>query len=279
MKLALGHYKNIVNLADKKDIRTDTRAAFRENAMSLLSLLVSQSIKMAQLEGRICELEKSKVEVNNLQQKTLINETLAITKPSFAAVTKNRVQLEKTVRNDKQTTPTIRRKFLTTIKHIEQDSNSLVTKKVIQNSINIRKIKVAVKNVRNINNGGILIETDTEKDLDILIEEFKKKDELTQKYTIAKPVARKPHIICFNVSAEVELAECLINWIIEVNPNIYARVAKVKKLNIGWERIGFKEYLRPSQCYKCGKYGHTSTYCKQERRYRLIVQPRGTRHQ
>ncbi|GIY57890.1 hypothetical protein CDAR_197111 [Caerostris darwini] len=112
MKLSLGHYKNIVNLADKKDIRTDTRAAFRENAMSLLSLLVSQSIKMAQLEGRICELEKSKVEVNNLQQKTLINETLAIAKPSFAAVTKNRVHKEtKTVKNDKQTTPAITRKI------------------------------------------------------------------------------------------------------------------------------------------------------------------------
>ncbi|GIY68082.1 uncharacterized protein CDAR_452991 [Caerostris darwini] len=255
MELALGHYKNIINLADKKDIKTDTRAAFRENAMSLLSLLVSQSIKMAQLEGRVCELEKSKAEVSNHQQKALINETSAMAKPSFAAVTKNKGQSEKkSVRIEKPPTPTIRRKFLTTIKPIEKDSNSLITKKVVQNSINIRKIKVAVKNVRHINNGGILIETDNEKHLDTLIEEFKKKDELVQKYTIAKPVARKPHIICFNVSSEtgeVELADSLknqfqeeneeledafnikhhfktkrgINWIIEVNPTIYARVS------------------------------------------------------
>ncbi|GIY37470.1 RNA-directed DNA polymerase from mobile element jockey [Caerostris darwini] len=254
MELALGHYQNIINLADKKDIRSDTRAAFRENAMALLSLLVAQSIKMAQLEGRVCELEKSKAEVSNHQQKALINETLAMAKPSFAAVTKNRIQSEKkSVRIEKPTTPTIRRKFLTTIKPVEKDSNSLNTKKVVQNSINIRKIKVAIKNVRHINNGGILIETDNEKDLDTLIEEFKKKDELVQKFTIAKPVARKPHIICFNVSSEtgeVELADSLknqfleedeevedaftikhhfetkrgINWIIEFNPTIYARV-------------------------------------------------------
>ncbi|GIY52237.1 hypothetical protein CEXT_417071 [Caerostris extrusa] len=62
--------------------------------MSLISLFVSQTIKMAQLEGRICELEKSKLEANSIQQKTLINVTLAMAKPSFAAVTKNMVNKE-----------------------------------------------------------------------------------------------------------------------------------------------------------------------------------------
>ncbi|GIX87735.1 CCHC-type domain-containing protein [Caerostris darwini] len=296
MKVALSHYKNIINLADKKNIRTDTRAAFRENAMSLISLFVSQTIQMAQLESRICELEKFKVEATSIQQKSLINETIALAKPSLATVTKNMVNKgAKDVKMNKQIRPTVRPKFLTTIRPMEKDTYSLVTKKVILNAINIKQIKVAVKNVRNISNGGILIETDTEKDLDALIEEFKKKDELTQKFSIAKPVTRKPHIICFNVSTdmgETELTECLrnqfledneqqledafiikhhfdtkrgVNWIIEVNPTLYAKVAKGKKLNLGWERIGFKEYLRPSQCYKCGKYGHTSTYCKQEK--------------
>ncbi|GIY25045.1 hypothetical protein CEXT_243521 [Caerostris extrusa] len=60
LNVALGYYKNIINLADKKDIRTDSRTAFRENAMGLLSLIQSQTIKTAQLQGRLIELEKSK---------------------------------------------------------------------------------------------------------------------------------------------------------------------------------------------------------------------------
>ncbi|GIY34133.1 hypothetical protein CDAR_494571, partial [Caerostris darwini] len=60
MTVALGYYKNIVTLADKKDIRTDTRAAFRENAMGLISLFATQTVQMAQLQGRLMELEKEK---------------------------------------------------------------------------------------------------------------------------------------------------------------------------------------------------------------------------
>ncbi|GIY67524.1 hypothetical protein CEXT_526891, partial [Caerostris extrusa] len=61
---------------------------------------------------------------------------------------------------------------------------------------------IGVKHVRNIRNGGILIETESEEDLDKLIQEFKAQDVLDRDFTIQKPTLRKPHIICFDVSQD-----------------------------------------------------------------------------
>ncbi|GIY67529.1 hypothetical protein CEXT_526921 [Caerostris extrusa] len=47
------------------------------------------------------------------------------------------------------------------------------------------------KKVKPIGNGGILVETDSEKDLDKLLEEFRKQDELTKDFVVNKPAARK----------------------------------------------------------------------------------------
>ncbi|GIX70123.1 hypothetical protein CDAR_312591 [Caerostris darwini] len=62
-----------------------------------------------------------------------------------------------------------------------------------------------------------------------------------------------------------------VNWIVEINPQIFERVIKTKKLSLGWERIGFKEYVRPSQCYKCGKFGHTRPAPKKRKLIRTVA--------
>ncbi|GIX80127.1 hypothetical protein CEXT_702822 [Caerostris extrusa] len=63
--------------------------------------------------------------------------------------------------------------------------------------LDVQNLKIGVKNVRNIRNGGILIETESEEDLDKLIQEFKAQDDLNRDFNIQKPTMRKPHIICF----------------------------------------------------------------------------------
>ncbi|GIY37484.1 hypothetical protein CDAR_459031 [Caerostris darwini] len=91
---------------------------------------------------------------------------------------------------------------------VEKEVNSQTTKKAVQSAIDVPAMNIAIKNVRNINNGGILIETDSGK----LINEFKAKDALKTSYNIARTVARKPHIICFEVSpdtGETQLVEGL----------------------------------------------------------------------
>ncbi|GIX87716.1 uncharacterized protein CDAR_617071 [Caerostris darwini] len=36
-------------------------------------------------------------------------------------------------------------------------------------------------------------------------------------------------------------------------------------MNIGWERISYKEYIRPKQCFKSCKFGHLAKHCKEEK--------------
>ncbi|GIY71755.1 hypothetical protein CEXT_614641 [Caerostris extrusa] len=161
---------------------------------------------MAKLEGRISELEKFKVEANSIQQKTLINETIAMAKPSFATVAKT--VANKAPKPNNKPRPINKPKYITTIKPVEKEVNSLTTKKAVQSAIDVNSMNIAIKNVRNINNGGILIETDLEK----LINEFKAKDALKASYNISRTVARKLQIICFEVSTdtgETQLVEGL----------------------------------------------------------------------
>ncbi|GIX71186.1 hypothetical protein CEXT_318811 [Caerostris extrusa] len=104
----------------------------------------------------------------------------------------------------KSQTRDIKKKFLTTIKLIEKTATSLKTKEQVQAKIDVRRIKIGIKNVRNIKEGGIFIETETEKDLVKLIQHFKEQDDLKDHFNINKPRARKPHIICFDISADTE---------------------------------------------------------------------------
>ncbi|GIY00322.1 hypothetical protein CEXT_145101 [Caerostris extrusa] len=90
------------------------------------------------------------------------------------------------------------------IKPIDTTASSISTKAAVQSKIDIKRAKIGIKNVKFIKNGGLLVETEREEDLDKLIEEFKQIDELKNKFTINKPIDRKPQIICFDVSKDLE---------------------------------------------------------------------------
>ncbi|GIY78214.1 hypothetical protein CDAR_318841 [Caerostris darwini] len=133
----------------------EIKIAFRENAANLLKIISTQSNKISQLEGRILELEKYKEEESENRKKSLINETIAMAKPSFATVAKSMPSKEP--KAQKQTRPVTKQKFITTIKPAGKEVTSLTTKKAVQSAIDVRSMNIAIKNVRNINNGGILI--------------------------------------------------------------------------------------------------------------------------
>ncbi|GIZ01785.1 uncharacterized protein CEXT_744831 [Caerostris extrusa] len=249
MEVALNHYQAIFNLTDKKGITIDMRTEFRNNALSLVNLITKQSIKMAQLEGRICELHN-----NNSA-----NNTVFVPKPSYAEKAKTAAPQK---RDKSKPRVVFQQKFLTTIKPkvINSTNSSIKTKTTIQNKIDIRKINVGVKSVRPIRDGGIIIETINEDDLDKLIAEFKKQDELAGDYNIAKPAARWPQIICFDVATETTKDDILDNlrqqfpkeenietdfiinhsftnkrgknWILEINPKMFNNIMKEKRINL-----------------------------------------------
>lgn len=54
--------------------------------------------------------------------------------------------------------------------------------------------------------------------------------------------------------------------IIYLDPKPFLALMNISKVNIGWERLRVREYLRPLHCYKCQMYGHLAKCCKNQNR-------------
>ncbi|GIX81099.1 hypothetical protein CDAR_410571 [Caerostris darwini] len=125
------------------------RTEFRINALSLVNLITKQSIKMAQLEGRMCEkTEANKPKVGQLTFSKMVqsNPNSAIT-PVAKATKTVKPKLKPKVQH------------LAVIRPIEESNDSKNTRAFIQKNLDITNAKIGVKKVSPIKNGGILIET------------------------------------------------------------------------------------------------------------------------
>lgn len=178
--------------------------------------------------------------------------------------------------------------YVVTVLPKEETTTSAKTKRDLQDSINPTKLKVGVTNVRNIGRGGVLIETKKEDDLDKLIEEMKKLDNLKDQYMVKKVTKRNPTVILYNVNkdiskddliskikqqnedmenAEIEIrfsfkGKTGMNWVVSMDPDSFRKVKFRQKLYVGWERISVREFLRTMQCFNCWRYGHLARNCK-----------------
>ncbi|GBM48164.1 hypothetical protein AVEN_138297-1 [Araneus ventricosus] len=172
----------------------------------------------------------------------------------------------------------------------KQDQPPEITKKSIQANVFPSNIEVRIKSVKKIKKGGIAVNTFSEEDIDKLVEEFKKNAEIVNNYDIIKPQPKKPRIVIYGVDNDLtkeevqdnlaaqnddmipEGSEVLFsfqgklgrNWIVQLNPDVYQRIKDRDRLNIGWTRLHFREYLRILQCYKCFRYGHIREKCKND---------------
>ncbi|GIX77337.1 hypothetical protein CDAR_276631 [Caerostris darwini] len=167
------HYRDIINMADHRDLKQGVKNQFRESASALLKIITKQIAQIAELNGRLLERE----EIATVPPTT--NKV-----PSYSGI----VMSKESKCQNRET----KKKFSTTIKPLEKNTTSLKTKEQVQAKIDVRKIKISIKKVRNIKEGGILIETVSVKDQDKLIQHFKEQDELKEKFNINKPTARKP---------------------------------------------------------------------------------------
>ncbi|GIY54778.1 uncharacterized protein CDAR_391111 [Caerostris darwini] len=177
----------------------------------------------------------------------------------------------------------VTKKYITTVKPKEEASSSAETRKMVQAKLDIRTLKIGVKQVRNIRNGGIIIETDTETDLDKLIQEFKLQDDLTKNFTIDKPALKKPQIICFDVAQDTSGDKILedlhsqfseighenedfhikhhfnskrgVNWIFEVNPSLFSKGILATNLDV---LQSFLEKYHLFKTFICGDFNAKS---------------------
>ncbi|CAK9816236.1 Uncharacterized 50 kDa protein in type I retrotransposable element R1DM [Anthophora plagiata] len=164
------------------------------------------------------------------------------------------------------------------------------TKKAIVNSMAPAQEKVKIRNVRNVNNKGVLIETETPEDLQNLMKNSKL---ATAGLKVGLP-QKKPRMIIHNVPLDKEDDEILkaihdqnleklpsskfaenfklafktgdmdrsrVNWVVEVSPDIRDTLKKSGRIFIDWYACHTQDFLTVSRCYKCQAFGHISKYC------------------
>ncbi|GIY32627.1 hypothetical protein CDAR_287291 [Caerostris darwini] len=220
MVQALAFYNNIFEHTDNKELKKKIKKSIRVNALAIVKIVASQNTYIAQLEGRVQAMEKNTTDRTSLQQALIteavakeverkfpalkdISRILTVAKVPSTVSYADRVKSGTTTESSKTVIKNkVSKKHITTVKPKVETSSSAETRKLVQAKLDIRKLKIGVKQVRNIRNGGIIIETDTDTDLDKLIQEFKLQDELTKNFIIDKPALKKPQIICFDVAQD-----------------------------------------------------------------------------
>lgn len=170
----------------------------------------------------------------------------------------------------------------------DKEMSSDDTRKRIEEKFDIKKLKAGVMNVKKIRNGGILIQLEDKGDADQFIDGVNNNVELKENFCAGTPKRREPHFIMFNVQEDLDNEEIVRsmreqnncfeeinikskfkgrsgnNIVFSINPKSYNEVIKIKKVKIGWARVDMKEHLRPTICYKCGKYGHIGKVCRSD---------------
>ncbi|GIY68080.1 hypothetical protein CDAR_452971 [Caerostris darwini] len=207
---ALTFYNNILDSTESKDFKKKPKKAIRMNALAIVKIVASQKTYIAQLEGRIQAMEQTLTASNSIQQ-ALITEVVArelekkfpapLDNPrtSFATVTKKNAS--QPIKNS-VTINTTKKQHLAVIKPIDVSTTSSDTKSFIKKAVDITRVRIGVKKVASIKNGGILIEMVNEDDLSTLLKELDYNTSVKEKFTVVKPLKRKPQFICYGVSEE-----------------------------------------------------------------------------
>ncbi|GIX77312.1 hypothetical protein CDAR_276481 [Caerostris darwini] len=152
------------------------------------------------------ELEKSKTAEECSLQKKIISEAIEKATPTFAPIA-NKAPKEQPIKIP----PKIQ--HLAVIRPVNVQNTPANTKSFVQKNVDISRIKIGVKKVSNIKNGGILIEP-VESDLQKLLKELDSNKDLKQEYKMGKPSKRNPQFICYGVDEETKedtVVSCLKN--------------------------------------------------------------------
>jgi hypothetical protein len=168
--------------------------------------------------------------------------------------------------------------------------------------VNNNKLKVGVKRIKLVSNGGILLECDDRQQMETFINKI---NENSKEFSAAKPKKQTPKIVIKGVSGDVkseELIKTIIEsnetigeyfetsseediekelnikfkfrrkhnssedkYVLEISPKLRDEVfRKLNKIRIGWKIHTFETFINIIRCFKCNAFGHIAKVCAQQ---------------
>lgn len=170
----------------------------------------------------------------------------------------------------------------------KEGQNLQETRETLQKEISPKEIAVGISKVKSLKNGGVAISCNNKEEISKLKTEVENK--LGNRYKVTIPDLLRPRIKIVGMSELLdkdELIDCIIKQnkninilkddfqvicikqmkkrfmaIVELNSEAYGQIMIDKILNIGWDTCNVYEYFSIRRCFKCGRYNHKITECK-----------------
>ena len=171
------------------------------------------------------------------------------------------------------------------------------TKSLVQKIISPEELKLHVRGVRKIRNGGVIIRTDNKAD----IEKLKSSQKLVSSgLTVEEPSKRRPRIALIGVPValtEKEVFDCIYvqnlteklpnitreafletvklshksgkkdrpicNYILEVPANIRNILMNQGRIFINWTSCPVRDFTIVTRCFNCQQFGHAAKFCRE----------------
>ncbi|XP_061726077.1 uncharacterized protein LOC133531717 [Cydia pomonella] len=181
---------------------------------------------------------------------------------------------------------------------VDKLKSSEETKSLVQKIIRPDEMKLHVRGLRKIRNGGVVISTDSRED----VIKLKQSAQLTTSgLTVDEPQKRKPRIVVIGVPTDMqepEVLKCIYqqnladklqdwslekfmasiklshksgkkgaetcNYIIEVSGVIRKALITNDRVFVNWSSCPVRDFTLVTRCFKCQFYGHAAKTCKME---------------
>jgi hypothetical protein len=290
--------KNIIlNMDKSKNMSTKIKSDITKNVKELKSVVKSlKNIIKNQQNELLLQCQQNEKRFIDMNEK-IINELKSIreqsqcqTRPLYTTIVRG---------GQHQVQDVDKTQHVILLKPTDKSTKSDETYRKVKELINPVKLKIGVKRVKNISDGGVLLECETEEECGKIAKVIETKAKTS--YSCSKPIKRMPKIAIYNVPQELEeefLVDTIISqnqpikefidnieadhikehlnvklklkskpnasitYILEISPELRKVIMnQCNGLKIMWNICKFKDYVFIMRYFNCSSFGHHSNDC------------------